>query len=580
MTKQKDIAIKVKKIVHYKNNPIDFIEECVKIPTPGGSQLFKLYEPQKRIIDSFFRDNNMILLKSRQIGISTLVQAIIAHICTFYKNCVIGIISRKGDEASDFCRKVQDMIDNLPDWIRPVYKRKATQYFILDNGCQLYTESISPSNPGAPFRGKAIVLLVVDEAAHIKYIDQAWTSVAPALSKSQQTAGEKNIPFGTFIISTPNKTSGIGHWYFDMWVKAEANKNSFKPHKIHWSEISAFANDPLWYKKQCDNLNNDAKKIAQELDLKFIGSDSSLFSDVTQMKLQTIIHKPIETKRGQHSGVFEIFEPIKPHEYHLISVDTASAAGTDNSTIQVMNFTSMNQILEYQGKLEPKLFADEVKLVARMFPNNLIIVENTGGYGLTVLNELQFDEHYQYNIYGEYRGTLSTNKKWIAGLSTNTKSRPLILDALFTYVTDFPDTVKSVKLANELLALTNKTHKLQADAGFNDDLAMAWAFCCYIRRYEPKSIGDVGNKTPEEMEEMRVLSNSISMIRNLNSDNIVQQGYEDLVNEGEYSIADFNKFNKQLYKHITRSVESGSMQGNVNVFGLFNPLSFLDKKNK
>ena len=237
-----------RKRLYYKENPIAFIEDNIMIPSPGGDILLKLYDPQKRIIKSFFQHHELILLKSRQIGMSTLSQAIITYLFTFFENCVVGVVSRDSGESSDFCRKTQNMIDRLPDSLRPKYKNSSIQYFILNNGCQLHTAAISPANPGSAFRSKSITLLIIDEAAHIRNIDQAWTGMASTLSKTQIVAAENKIPYGTIILSTPNKTEGIGKWFFSMWSGARTKQNAFYSHKIHWKEIPDFSRDPAWYK--------------------------------------------------------------------------------------------------------------------------------------------------------------------------------------------------------------------------------------------------------------------------------------------------------------------------------------------
>jgi len=77
----------------------------------------------------------------------------------------------------------------------------------------------SPVNPNAPdktLRGKALTFLVIDEAAFVHHIDTAWTSLVPALSTSQMQARKANVPYGTVVLSTPNKTVGIGEWYFRL----------------------------------------------------------------------------------------------------------------------------------------------------------------------------------------------------------------------------------------------------------------------------------------------------------------------------------------------------------------------------
>ena len=81
-----------RKKLEYKKNPIKFIEECVVLPTTGGDKPFKMYEPQKEMVKNFFLKHNLVVLKSRQIGISTITQAIITYLCTFFKN-ITGLLN-------------------------------------------------------------------------------------------------------------------------------------------------------------------------------------------------------------------------------------------------------------------------------------------------------------------------------------------------------------------------------------------------------------------------------------------------------------------------------------------------------
>jgi hypothetical protein len=85
-------------------------------------------------------------------------------------------------------------------------------------------------------------------------------------------------------------------------------------------------------------------------------------------------------------------------------------------------------------------------------------------------------------IYREKRGKATE----YPGLSTNSKTRPLMIDALYSYITQFPEIVKSNRLALELTGLVSKTNgRVEADRGCRDDLALSTAVCFYVRKYDP-----------------------------------------------------------------------------------------------
>lgn len=558
---QRDYKLALKRM-EFKKDPILFMESNIKIPTVGGDELIKLYEPQKQVIKDFLEHNHLIILKSRQLGFSTLCQAIVTYICCFYENCIMGVLSRSGDEASDFCRKTEDMIDKLPSWIKPVYKNRSVQSFIIDNGCALWSSAISPTNPSSVFRGKSISFLIMDELAHMRYADISWTGIAPALSKSQNTARLSSIPYGTIFLSTPNRTNGIGKFFYDNWVSAKNETSLLKPIRVHWKEIPEYANDPIWYYKQCSLLNNDKNKIAQELELKFISSDDALFSEKIQEQLQeqTKNFKPLEKiripGRPNDKGLWRI-NNINKQKFHIMSIDTASESGSDYSAIQVIEYETMKQVIEYRGKLSVKSFIEIIKFVELLTPHNIIVVENNS-YGNQVVEDLTSDEKRRYNLFGEWKRKSNKKGDFVVGINTNIKTRPLIIDALFTYVTEETECIESERLAYELLSLTSKRNKIEADTGCTDDLVMSYAFICYVRHYCNQLLGNT-----DPMEGMDGSESKVDVTHMILSFNIKDSPLKTSYAKEEYDI-----FKQRLDKYICENI-GVNLKGTVDVTKLY-----------
>lgn len=543
-----------KKYLEWKSNPIKFMEECIYIPTAGGDELFKLYEPQKRTLKNFFENNHLVILKSRQTGMSTLSQALVVYLTIFYENYGIGIISRSGDESSSFNRKALDMLNRLQTnvpWLHPGYMINSARSFKLKNKSFLASSAISRSNPTGVFRGSSILTLFVDEAAYIEKIDLAYGGITPALSKTATVARQENIPYGQIILSTPSNKTGIGQFFFQKWGDAVGNPDTvWSPERVHWREIPEFADNKEWYKEQCALLGNDPLKIATELELEFIDAENSLFTPETQKSLSNI-RNPEDTKKinMKNGGTLTIYRDINEikHKLIIISCDTASAFGKDNSIIEFIISETMEQIAEYAGKLEPKLFAETLKDLSNMFPNNIIIVESNS-YGTAVLNELQFDTKKLYNYFGEMTG--AEKKIFKPGLTTTVKTRPLMIDALHDFVSNFPENIKGESLALEILSLINKNGKLEAPDGFNDDRAMAYSFACYVKKYCPENLvgfeKEGGMRSINEENELR--TNVISMINDTYS-----PAYD--VSFSEINISSHTKFINELYDKEKKRIE-------------------------
>jgi len=527
------------KVVEYlkcKESFLYFCPKYIKIEMPGGDIPLTPYSKQAELIEQILRDYFVIVLKSRQIGISTILKAFCAWLTVFYDNVVIGIVSKDGPEASDFGRDITSMIDKLPVWMKPKFSKRRERQFILDNGSKCYCSPVAPNSPDKTLRGKGITFLLIDEAAFIKYIDIAWTAMSPALSTSQAHARKNNIPYGTVILSTPNKTTGVGRWYFNRFTKALNGNSIFKYSIIYWREIPELADDPKWYSNVCDLLDNDKKKIDQELELKFLPAEGSFFDPLICGEIQENSVEPMEKVKITAGEIWKYQNPA-PKKQYLIGVDTAPEFGHDHSAIEIFDYETMEQVWEFQGKCKVENFCEIVYSAAITYPG-IIIVENNS-YGNQVVEYL-ISKEMSLRLYKE------PNKKQY-GLSTNIKTRPLMLNALYHFITNYPELIKSKRLALEISGLEEKNNKIEAEAGGFDDLVMASAFCFYVRKYDPPKIFFA---TGSE-EELKAISDIVAL------------------NDPSYIPYQTNKDLKEIMiKKYLNKKENGSKFGYINILDI------------
>lgn len=472
-----------------------FAKKYVYLELAGGDELYKPYKKQLDFINMLHAEKHLVVLKTRQTGISTTTQAYCAWLLNFYDNTVVGVLSKDGKESTDFSRAIRSMIEKFPTWLTPkkgkeggCFDKKSEQSFILSNGSKLFVATVNPNAPEKTLRGKAVSFLVIDEAAFINKLDIAWTSLVPALATAQKQARKSGTPYGTLIISTPNKTTGMGAWYFSRYTKAMSGEGMFKPCIVYWRDIPELANDPTWFKNQCEMFDNDNRKIEQELELRFLPSGGSFFDEQTCLKVQEACIEPIEIFKLFDGEIWKFQNPI-PGKYYIMGVDTAPEFGEDKSAITIWDYESLEQVWEYQTKCQVINFIKVVKYAAAQYPGTIVIENNS--YGNQVTEEIGNSE-FVGMVYKEKRG----ENKWVNGLSNNSKTRPLMIDALYSYVTQFPNMIKSKRTAMELIGLIDKKGRVEADSGCHDDLALTLAFCMYTRKYDPPMFIDV-NKTAQ-----------------------------------------------------------------------------------
>ena len=133
-----------------------------------GTILFDLYNFQEQTLAAFHDYKFNIILKSRQMGISTLVAAYALWMMIFHSDKEILLISLKQDDAKEVLTKVRDAHAELPNWlkVRCVEDNRLSMKFV--NGSQIKAASTTKKS-GV---GHALSLLIIDEAALIENAEE------------------------------------------------------------------------------------------------------------------------------------------------------------------------------------------------------------------------------------------------------------------------------------------------------------------------------------------------------------------------------------------------------------------------
>ena len=211
-----------------------------------------------------------------------------------------------------------------------------------------------------------------------------------------------------------------------------------------------------------------------------------------------------------------------------MGVDTAPEHGNDKSAITVWDYETMEQVAEYQGKCKVLDFVKVVKVLSTQYPGLIVIESNS--YGNQVVEQLYHSE-FATMIYKERRG----EKTWLPGLSTNTKTRPLMIDALYSYITQFPEVVKSERLALELTGLVTKpSGKVEADIGCRDDLALATSCVMYVRKYDPPMLVGTAEFSSIDMELASTLAKNMEGPGELSNESIMASIKDNIEQHGGF----------------------------------------------
>ena len=251
-TKQRQIQ----EIVRCGKEPVHFFNRYVKIQHPNRGLIdFKTYDFQNDCTSQFNDHRFNIVLKSRQLGLSTLVAAYAVWLAVFYKDKNILVIATKLAVAQNFIRKVKTVIRNMPAWLlMPSIVENNKQSILFSNGSQI--KAVPTSDDAG--RSEALSLLIVDEAAFVRNFDEVWRGLYSTLS----TGGR------AIILSTPN---GVGNMYHKLYIDAEAGVNEFNAIKLMWDVHPDRGEE--WFENECKNMTT--MQIAQELMCDFAASGNT-----------------------------------------------------------------------------------------------------------------------------------------------------------------------------------------------------------------------------------------------------------------------------------------------------------------
>ena len=455
----------------YKRSPLLFLEKYAVFELPGVGALSckNLYYFQKEILKDFNNWKKIVLTKTRQAGMSTLMSLIFFWKAVLFPNEWLVVISKDGKSSQDFLDKIKTNLSNIPEWLGLKITKNNVKGVAFSNKTKIDTFARSKSAG----RGTSPTMVILDEAAfYLTYsiIEGIVSSVMPSLSR---TGGQ------LFVVSTPNGSAegSEGYWYYcqvrDLqeaggqtklsrlydvawWevldypgitpykgynekvqtyidrdyfhnpeVKKEAN-NFFMPiAKDHWKE-----NDWLSYQ-----MSTAGKvKYMQEILQNFVVTGNTVFSDEILAKVQQEVQVPKirdELNGRPLRGLWIWSEPKADHSY-CIAVDVAKGSGNDDSCVQVVDMATYQQVAEYSGKCTTMDLAKYAYRIGEYYNFGYMFIE-CNSIGEATFSEIYYNLNYP-NLFKQKK--VKNGIEVMTGWITSPKSRDLITSRFIDYYYD------------------------------------------------------------------------------------------------------------------------------------------------
>lgn len=192
----------LKTLVKVMKDPFLFSTFCYVINPVLGMVKFSLYPFQRAVLYQFMKNRFNIILKFRQAGITELISMYCLWLAMYHPNKKVNIISIKDTVAKKVLKKIKFMYKNLPSYLQePIINGRTGEFGSVStiefaNGSVI--ESIPTSDQAG--RSESLSLLVIDEAAIVRWASTIWASAFPTLSTGGSAIVNSCITGDTQII--------------------------------------------------------------------------------------------------------------------------------------------------------------------------------------------------------------------------------------------------------------------------------------------------------------------------------------------------------------------------------------------
>lgn len=529
----------------------------------GKKTQFHCFPRQRAFLKALAEHNNVIAIKPRQCGITTLSSAWAAAQCAFASKEspeIILCIANKLDQANEIIIKVRDFLEQVPRWmwgpeyfstdsnseknLKSIFIKDAKSELKLFNGCRVIARA---SGPNAARGISAVGTLILDEAAFIEDGISVYTTAAATMASNPNSK--------TVIVSTPN---GMDALYYNIYRQALAHENNFTAVQFRWYQDPRFNKHLVWkrkneetneweydadliidneggvkydeerwaklehdgwkptsdwYEDMCHSFNNDEMKIAQELDVSFMGSnDNVVAARYIEMQERFNVREPLDDfidPLCEETWFWK--KPIDGHRY-ICSIDPSRGTAADRTAIEIIDMDGRDEngmpIIEQVAEYVGKKLGDDIGAIAyqyaTMYNDAFVVVDATGGQGdaaiITMLNmgyKNMYYEDMNQKTYMVQRSTKNydgyTDK--LPGFHFQGNRYP-VLSNFAGMVRNNEFKIRSVRVINELNTwiFKGETARIDHMEGAHDDTLCSLAMGLFVMQYTVNRIQNTQKK--------------------------------------------------------------------------------------
>ncbi len=513
-----------------------YIERFLHIRTKEGKEVpFRLNESQLRLYEVICAEEEkkkpirIIILKSRQMGFSTLTEGIIYKKTATRKSINSLIITHKDEATSNLFNMSKLFYEKSPEWVRPMLKNSNAKELKFENPTKNPIDK--KNHPGLKSKIKCTTAggKGVGRSDTLNYIHMSEVAFWPGdilTTYAGLMQAVPNTPGSMVIIES---TANGFNAFKKMWDDAVAGRTDYVPLFFAWYEMQEYRmayhgeeltneerelqeafgldNEQIMWRRWCiaNNCNNDLDMFKQEYpstpEEAFLTTGDCVFKnkDEILLRIRALEEEPCIcgqfTYKEKHIALDRIVlseiefvqdgkgeiciykEPEKGAPY-VIGGDTAGE-GSDSFTAQALDNRTGEQVARLKRTYDEDEYAKQLYCLGQYYNFALLAVEvNFTTHPIKVLEYLHYPKQYVREVFDTYTG--ATRKAF--GFHTNGTTRPLLIAELVSFIKISLHLIHDVETLREALTfIKNARGRPEAEVGEHDDLLMALGIALMAR---------------------------------------------------------------------------------------------------
>jgi len=434
-------------------DPLKFFEH-VKILDATTNQIikFEMWPHLEEFINAIFTYLLVIVLKSRQVGVSWTLAAIALYWC--YKTGGNVIMISKGEaEAKELLRKSRFIYSQLPKHLQLQIEREGSEMISFKNKHSRIHTLPSTEYAGV---GETASLVIWDENEFHPNDEENWAHLKPTID-----AGAHGV-----VVSTTEPTKLNSH-FKTLWRNAREGKNNFHPIFIPWNAVPN--RDIEWL----EGVRRD-----YDLEWQFRSNYPATEEEALSPILGRTVFDGAALLKMQRNAIRE--EEIRPPATHIYrrphlgtqymaGVDMAEGRGGDYSVLWIEGKDGLGRELcavIHSNHILPDTFAFMSYELLKEFFNPRVIC-GADAWGQMFLDELVPLGYDRGKIY------CSDKKREKLGYIESGKTRDLDLAKMAKAIMGNMQ-IHYIPAINEFFAFQiGENGRMEAAEGSHDDLVMA-----------------------------------------------------------------------------------------------------------